>query len=59
MQILAKHYNDNKFIASKRWVNGFKEGHGIRKLKDSGVQLSSNPTEVQPSTKKKKIYGKN
>ncbi|GJQ76671.1 hypothetical protein Trydic_g15528 [Trypoxylus dichotomus] len=45
IQIDTKYYNDNKFIASKGWLNRFEESQGIRRLEVSGEKLSSNPRE--------------
>lgn len=46
VQIYEKHYGDNKFTASRGWVNKFKKRYGIRHLKVSGEKLSSDPTVV-------------
>lgn len=52
MQLYEKHHGDNKFIASRGWVNKFKKRYGIRQLKVSGEKLSSDPTVVQPFLEK-------
>lgn len=52
IQLYAKHYGDNKFSASRGWVNKFKKRHGIRHLKVSGEKLSSDPNVVRPFLQK-------
>lgn len=52
IQLYAKYYGDNKFNASRGWLNKFKKRHGIRYLKVSGEKLSSDSDVVKPFLQK-------
>lgn len=52
LQLYAKHYGDNKFSASRGWINKFKKRHGVRHLKVSEEQLPSTPNVIKPFLQK-------